>query len=187
MRIIATFFFFLIIAAGATFFLLKDKTFTLKFTEADIDARVAKQLPFEKDYLSIFNVKLDNPRVDLIDGTDQFGGGVDAIVTVRFMGREIMAAGGADFLSGVRYNSAEGAFYLTSPTITNLTLNGLPPTLTNRAKNAMSLALAEFYRDRPFYVLSQDDMRQQAAKTVLRDVEVKHEVLHITMGLATDE
>ncbi|NNE42054.1 MAG: DUF1439 domain-containing protein [Marinicaulis sp.] len=187
MRIISTIILFLILASGAAFFLLKDKSYTLKFTEADIDARVSEQLPFEKDYLSIFNVKLDNPRVDLIDGAGMFGGGADAIVTVSFMGRDIMASGGTDFTSGVRYEPSEGAFYLTNPSITNLTLNGLPPTLTNRAKNAMSLALAEFYRDRPIYVLSDEDMRQQAAKMVLRDVEVKDEVLHITMGLAKDE
>ena len=92
-----------------------------------------------------------------------------------------------DVSGGVRYAPDEGAFYLTNPQIENVQLQGIPARFANHANYALSLALSEFYRDRPIYRLSEADAKHAATKFVLRDVVVKDETLHVTLGLKKDQ
>ena len=173
----------LVLAAGAAAYLLKDKTYTLKFTEPQLRERIDNQLPFTETYLFIFTVTLDNPRVDLVEGSDRVAGGLDVVLNITMGGEERPLGGAVDVSGGVRYEAAQGEFFLTDPRIENVRIQRLPKSITNRANSALSLALGEFYRERPIYRLSETDVRQSAAKMVLQDVVVKDETLHVTLGL----
>ncbi|MEO1251923.1 MAG: DUF1439 domain-containing protein [Pseudomonadota bacterium] len=184
MRLITTVIAGLLVIGAGAFFLLRDTTYTLKFSETDLRAQLEDRLPFSEDYLFIFNVTLENPRVDLIEGSDRIAGGLDTVVNVKLGDEPLPISGAIDLSGGLRYAPEEGAFYLTDPRIETVRLAGVPDRHANRANSALSLALAEFYRERPIYILSDDDMRQRAARLVLRDIEVKNEVLHVELGMA---
>ena len=175
-----------LIGVGALMF-FKDKTYILSFTEAELHERLDEKLPFSEDYLFIFNVTLENPRVDLIEGSDRIAGGLDAILNVKLGDSDVPVGGALDVSGNVRYAPEEGAFYLANPQIDKVRLQGVPERFANRANNALSLAIAEFYRERPIYRLSESDVKHAAAKMVLRDVNVKDEVLYVTLGLAKEE
>lgn len=183
MRIVLTFTAGLLLLAGAAYFLFRDNTYTLKFSEADIGARLDEKLPFSDDYFYIFNVTLENPRVDLVNGSDRIAGGMDAMLKVNLGAQTLPIDGSFDLSGGVRYEESEGAFYLNNPVIEKIRLRGLPDRFANRANSALSLGLTEFYAERPIYQFSEDDMKQATAKMVLRDVSVKNQMLHVKLGL----
>ena len=184
MRLITTIIGILILLAGGAYFLFKDNTVTLKFTEPELRQKLEEKMPFSEDYLFIFNVTLENPRIDLIEGSDRVAGGLDAVLNIAIGDSDVPINGALDVSGAMRYAPEEGAFYLTDPRIETVQLRGVPDGFANRANNALSEALREFYRERPIYVLSEEDMRQRTAKMVLRDVIVKDETLHVTLGLA---
>ena len=176
----------ILIGAGA-FYLLNDESYTLKFTEPQLRNRLAKELPFSETYFFVFNVTLENPRIDLLNGSDRIAGGIDAAVKIGLGESNIPIAGALDISGGVRYEPSEGAFYMADPRIERIRLPGVPDTLANQANQALSLALTQFYAERPIYVLSPDDFREAATKLVLHDVTVKGEVLHVTLGIGPAE
>lgn len=176
----------LLLAGAGVFYALRDRTYTLTFTEPQLRERIGAQLPFTETYLQLFEVTLDNPRVDLIDGADRVAGGLDAALKVRFGAREFDFSGAVDVSGGVRYAAEEGAFYMTDPEIENVAIAGVPAQFSNRANNALSLALTQFYAERPIYHLDTDDVKHAAAKLVLRDVRISNERLHVTLGFSRD-
>lgn len=166
--------------AAAAYFFMSGRDVTLRFSEDDLRGRLDDQLPFTEDYLFIFNVTLDNPRVDLIEGSDRITGGVDAVLKIAGAGD---LEGAVDISSGIRYDAGEAAFFLNDPEIERINIEGLTSAVSNRANQAISLALSEFYEERPIYRLSDKDMRHQATKLVLQDVVVENETLVVRLGL----
>ena len=183
-RIVSIAVFGLMILIGGAFLFLKDKTYLLTFTEPELRDRLEDQLPFTETYLFIFQVTLKNPRIDLVSGSDRIAGGLDVVLNLKLGDSETPLGGGVDVSGGLKYLPSEGAFYLDDPVIEQVNIQGLTPSLTNRANQALSSALSQFYRERPIYRLSESDIRQSAAKVVLREVIVKDEVLHVTLGLS---
>ena len=176
----------LAILGAAAFYVLKDRNYTIKITETQLRERIDDQLPFSEDYLLVFNVTFDNPRVDLLEGAERIAGGLDALVKVKVGSREIPVSSAVDVSGGVRYDATLGAFFLIDPVVENVQMQGLPDRFANGANAALSLALREFYEERPIYTLADDDFKQSTAKFILRDVVVKNEKLHVTLGLERD-
>ncbi len=174
----------LLLAAGAAaYYFLAQRNVTLEFTEEDLRTHLEDQLPFSQDYLFIFTVTLDNPRIDLVEGSDRVTGGMDAVLNARIGGREEPLGGGIDISGGLRYQPETGEFYLNDPVVEKVRIQGLSETLSNRANRALSLALAEFYQERPIYSLSNLDVKHATARLFLRNVSVRDETLFVTLGL----
>ncbi len=170
-----------LLVAGAVF-LFSQRDFVLRFSETDLRERVDDRLPWTKRYLFIFEVTVDNPRIDLVDGSDRVAGGVDLQLNIDFGDSDIPLGGAVDVAGGVRYQAENGEFYLTDPEIENIRIQGVPDRFANQANVAISLALAEFYRTRPIYSLDDTDASHLAARLVLKDVTVEDEHLVVTLG-----
>ena len=63
--------FLVILAVGAigVYLYFHGKEYTFRFTEVELQQRLAERLPLRKTYLFIFEVALDNPRLQLIEGS----------------------------------------------------------------------------------------------------------------------
>lgn len=169
------------LGAGAFLFLF-EKDFVFRFSETDLRERVDDSLPWSERYLFIFEVTVDNPRVDLIDGSDRVAGGVDLLLNIDFGGNAVPLTGAVDVVGGVQYQSEGGEFYLIDPEIENIRIQGVPDRFSNQANAAISMALTEFYRTRPIYSLDDTDASHLAARLVLKDVVVEDEHLVVTLG-----
>ncbi len=172
-----------VIAAASAFYLLRDKEFTLRFSEPQLRERLDNQLPWSERYLFIFEVTLDNPRVDLIEGSDRVAGGLDATLNIFINNNPQPLSGAVDMSGAVSYASEEGAFYLVDPQVENVRIAGIPDRYANTANEAISKALAAFYQERPIYKLDELDARHRTAKLLLKDVVVKDEHLVVTLAL----
>lgn len=170
--------------AGAVLWVLSSSEgYVLSFTEDELQARLEENLPYEKRYLYVFKVTLDHPRFDLVEGSDRIAGGVDVILTSKLGASDRPLAGAVDLSGRLRYDPGEGAFYLADPVVDKLGVEGLSDRHAKKANEAISLALAEFFRTRPIYVLEPDRAPKAAAQMMLKDVTVKDGRLVVTLGL----
>ncbi|MEM8771732.1 MAG: DUF1439 domain-containing protein [Pseudomonadota bacterium] len=183
MRFIATAVLFLIAVLAAAFFFLRDRDFTFRFSEADLRERLDAQLPWSERYFTIFDVTIDNPRIDLIEGADRFSGGVDARLDIALYDEPFPLQGAVDLSGAVRYARDEGAFYLTDLKVEKVRIAGIPDRFANTANDAISKAIAAFYKSRPIYRLDEATTSHQAARLLLKDVTVKDEHLIVTLAL----
>ncbi len=179
----------LLVFAGlaAAFFLLRDNDIKFRFSEPQLRDRLDEQLPWSERYYFIFEVTLDNPRIDLIEGSDRIAGGLDATLNIYINNNPRPLSGAVDLSGGLRYAREEAAFYLTDPVVEQIRIAGVPDAYANKANEAVSKALGAFYRSRPVYVLSESEVSHQTARLLLKDVIVKDEHLVVTMGLGAPD
>ena len=171
------------LGVGATaFFLTQDQQVEIRLSEEQLLQAVEKKLPFEKTYLVLFDVTLDNPRITLVEGSERVQAGLDVAVKIR-LGNNSPLRGSADVSGNVRYVPEEGQFYLVEPDIETLSVEGIPAAYIDKVDEVMTKALGAFFKTRPIYTLKETDTKQAAAKLVLKDVAVQNNELVLTLGL----
>lgn len=170
------------LAAGAYLY-FQGREYTFRFTEAELHDKLAERLPLQETYLFIFQVVLDNPRLLLVNGSDRVNAGLDVTLNIHINDEPLPLGGQLDVSGGVRYEAAEGQFFLTEPEIDRLSVQGIPAAFTDRVDSVLTRALAAYYVDRPIYTLRESDVGQAAAKLLLKNVIVENKELVVTLGL----
>ena len=173
----------LAVAAVGTYLYFDGREYVFRFTEPQLQEKLAERLPIRKTYLFIFEVVLDNPRLSLINGTDRVNAEIDAALNVFINDMPLSLGGELDVSGGVRYDQIDGQFFLTDPVIENLNIQGIPGRYSERANNVLTKALGEYYADRPIYTLRETDAKQAVAKLLLKDVIVQNRELVVTLGI----
>ena len=170
-----------LIAIGV-YFITSEDGYVLKISEKTIQAGLSKNTPMVRTYKDVFDVVIDEPRLDLVEGSDRVRAGVDIELSMRVLGKPITLNGSADAESAVAYQAQSGEVYLVNPVIAALEVPGLMPSIGGRVQDVVQLAVATYYRERPIYVLSDEKASEAAAKFVVRDVVIRNEQLRITLG-----
>ena len=145
------------------------------FSEAEIQASLAKAKPQQLSYGGIVTVALNEPpriSLDSPDGRASIATSLDVDVqgnppppTIR-----VDVAG----RSGIRYDDRSKAFFLEKPVIDSVS----SPTLGKEVSPAVRLAaaqlLASYFRTKPVYVLREDGPPQEAmARWLLKSVRIE--------------
>lgn len=173
----------LIVGAVGTYFYFSGKVYTIKLTETQLQEKLQKKMPINKTVLFIVQITLDNPRVQLVDGSNRINAGLDVILNITVDKQPLPLGGSVDVSGGITYNSKTAKFFLTDPIIENLKVQGLPSKHTNKANKALSKVLTKFYKDNPVYTLRATDAKKAAAKLVLKTVKIENQELVVTLGI----
>lgn len=172
----------LIVLAVSAYFYFSGREYTIKITEEQIKEKLGEKLPLTKDYLYIFEVTLDNPRVSLTNGHNKIDVGLDIFLNIKInKGKPL--GGSIDASSGVKYVPEKGQFFLTDPVVENIKVQGVQEKHVDKVNKALSTALSRYYETHPIYTLKQKDIKQAAAKLVLKDVYIKDKELIIKLGI----
>jgi hypothetical protein len=173
------------IAIGGAWFLLRGNEFEFRFTQEQLLEKLSERMPLHKRYLILFEVELDNPRLTLVEGSDRVNAGLDAALNIQIQIGEqaLRPTGTLDASGGVRYDSERGQFFLTDPVIEHFEIQGIPERYTNQANRVLSMALSEYYADRPIYTLNTAKLKQAMTKLVLKRVVVEGGELVVILGL----
>ena len=155
----------------------------IRLSEAQIREKLASRMPVRKEYLLIFEVTLDNPRVELVDGSNRIAGGLDVTLNIGLKSERAPLGGTLDLSGGVRFDSDAGKFFLTDPVIDRLNIQGVPERFTEKVNQVLTKALSEYYLNHPIYTLNAFDVKQGAAKLLLKKVAIESKQLIITLGL----
>ena len=175
--------FVLLISIVAAYFYFSGKEFIVRISEETIKAKMAEKMPLSKTYLFVFQVTLDNPRVDLTNGSERINAGMDVVLNIKLTKEKKPFGGSVDISGGIRYLPEEGQFYLTDPKIEDLSIQGVPEKYSAKARKVLEKALSEYYQQHPIYQLKSKDIKQAAAKLVLKKVMVENEELVVFLGI----
>ncbi len=170
-----------LVGLGVYFF--SGKEYQIRLAENQIREKLGERMPIRKDYLIIFEVILDNPRVSLVDGTNRIAGGLDVVLNIGLKSEKLQLGGTLDVSGGVRYESDAGRFFLTEPVIERFAIQGVPERYTDKVNQVLTKALGEYYSDHPIYTLNAADLKQGAARLLLKSVVVESKQLIITLGI----
>ncbi len=173
----------LITLLAGSYLYFSGKEYVIRLSEFDIQAKLEEKLPLSKTYLFIIQVTLNNPRVILENGSSKVTAGLDVIINIRLNNNPEHLGGSVDVSGGVVYLAEKGQFFLTDPVVESLTIQGLSPKYSDKVSIALTKALAEYYKRNPIYTLKATDIKQAAARLVLKDVIVENQELVITLGI----
>jgi hypothetical protein len=168
-------------AAAVAWLLLREQTWTLALTQAEIEAELGKRFPLQKTHLLVVGVTYSNPRVKLTDGSSEIGLGVDARLTVAGTEREF--AGSADLVAKLAYDAANATFVLHDARVMKLRIDGLEAGTLERVRTAANALATESVAGIPVYKLRANDVKKTLTRLVLRSVAVRGGVLYIELGL----
>ncbi len=173
----------LLIAAISAYLYFTGKRYVVRISENQIQEKLAKKLPLTKSYFFIFEVTLDNPRVELRDTSKRVEAGLDVILNITINKNPKPLGGSLDVSGGVKYVAEKGEFFLTDPKIESLAVQGIPAKYTDKVNKVLTKALSEYYKDNPIYTLRSSDAKEAVARLVLKDVVVEGNELVITFGI----
>ena len=173
----------LIVLFAGTYYYFSGKKYVVRLTESDLQSKLEENLLLTKTYFFIIQVTLNNPRVHLKNGSSKVDAGLDDIFNITLNKHSKPLGGSVDVSGGILYLAKKGQFFLTDPVIENLTVQGIAPKYIRNAKNALTKALAEYYKNNPIYTLRVIDAKQVVAKMVLKSVIIENKELLVTLGI----
>jgi len=153
--------------------------YTLKITEQELQEKLSKQLPMERQAAYI-SAKIYDSRVDLIEGSDQVGVYTNMDLTVF---GNIKGTGRAYAKGVITYNVEKGAFYLINPNIVSLEIENIPPDFIPDIKKIAQLSLEQALKISPFYLFNDQKTQEKMAKSSLESILVENQTLLIKMRL----
>lgn len=159
-----------------------NREYEFRFSESQLHAKMSEKLPLTKKYLFI-KVRLDNPRINLVNGSDRVAAGLDVTLDLTINKKAKTLEGSVDATGGVKYLAESGEFFLTDPVIEDLSIQGIPDKYTEKANQVLSKALAKYYEDHPIYTLRPTDVKHAAARLVLKNVIIEDKQLVVTIGI----
>ncbi len=153
----------------------------IAISEEQILERLNQKLPLRKTYLYVFEVTYDSPRVELVEASERINAGLDISVKLNFLSDSTPLLGKIDASAGVRYEPAEGAFYLTNANIETLELEGLPREWTAKGRDLVGQGIYTYFEDHPIYRLTERESHR-AARAVLQNLTIGQDEIILHLG-----
>ena len=144
----------------------------ITFTEAEVQAALARNTKTEMRYAGLITVALREPPTIRL-GTPEGRAGISAKMDIALLGNPpipVEVKGNA----GIRYDDQAKAFYLDSPTADSVESIALPREYEPNIRRAVSQLLKAYFREKPVYVLREDGSLQEiAARRLLKAVRIE--------------
>jgi hypothetical protein len=153
--------------------------YTLKITEQELQEKLSKILPIERQAAYI-SAKIYDSRVDLIEGSDEVAVFTNIDLTVF---GNIKGSGWTYVKGALTYNAEKGAFYLINPNIVSLEIENIPPDFIPEIKKIAQLSLEQALKVYPIYLFNDQKTQEKMAKSSLQSILVKEQTLLINMDL----
>ena len=183
----------LAIIAGATllglvgvvviaFFMFRGTEYTITLDEDQLQAAIDKKLPYEKKFAFIFLLSVRSTEVSLIEGTDRIGAVTDLDLNIKLGDNPKNLGGSIQSETGIRYDQEQFCFYLLSPEIQEVKIEGVPEKYTKPVSSGTKKIMQAYITDVPVYRIKDDTLKMQLAKAVLKKAAVRNGKLELTLG-----
>ncbi|MDH5444738.1 MAG: DUF1439 domain-containing protein [Gammaproteobacteria bacterium] len=152
---------------------------TISLTEDQLQARINKRIPIEKQKL-IFTVRVSSLDVVLKEGSDRIGfiAGLEILTPRHSSGKGI-----AELDGQLEYNKKNGQFYLLQPVVRKVSFKNVPDKYHSLLKKVLQKMLQRRLANTPVYQLDQSRTPHKIAKSLLKSVKVIDLKLVLEMGL----
>ncbi len=173
----------LLTVAGALLF-FKNEMVIIQLTAEEIEQAIGKRLPYEKELPLSVRLVVSHPRVSLTETGTAVRFGVDVAVEASgFFTRRAELKGAFDLSAGVSYQPKDYTFYLHNPRVVDVRVTGASGRTAKKVRKAVNKALERHFRHLAIYRLKDKNLKQKAARLLLRRVEVLDGKLHLTLGI----
>ncbi|MEX2381183.1 MAG: DUF1439 domain-containing protein [Opitutales bacterium] len=170
----------LVIATGAALLYLREQEFVVHLSEADLQEEIDEAFPVEKQFVVLLTLRLSEPRVMLVEGSDRVHYQMRASVTVP--GREFSGTGR---ISGeLRYDAETRDLYIDQSVVEEIDIEAVPSQYQVPLREAADLLARQHLDRHPVYTLDEEFFQRFPGPVVMRDVRVVDGELRIAFGLA---
>lgn len=172
----------LLIVTVVAFSLFKGTEYTIYIEKNQIQKNLDNKLPYEKKFALIFLLKVQNTKVFLTEGSNRIGASTDVEVTIKIGDKPKHIGGFIKSETGVRYDQDKFCFYLLTPEIQELKIQGIPDKYTKAVSSGTKKILRRYVTDVPVYKIKDKNLKLKLAKAILKNVQVVNGKLAITLG-----
>ena len=153
---------------------------TLFFSEEDIRGRLSKKFPKTEKILEIIPVLIEEPKVEFTEGSNRVRLSLFARIDIPFSNKYEAST---VFSGSIRYETSDKTLRLTDVEVEGLTGTEIPKKFEDPLKLLMTVLAKNFLEDVVVYELKPKDLTNKAARWLLKKVEVRDQMLEITLGL----
>lgn len=172
----------IVIALTGSYIYFKGNRYEVVITQEQIDDTLAKKFPINKTHYLILNFTYTEPEVTLLPDNDRIQVGLNATLNIKVNDQPELS-GRITIACGLRYHQDTQSFFLTGTKIEKIDIQGIPPKYQQQATLIASQYLKERLEEFPVYTLKATDTKKAAAKLLLKDVKIKAQEVHVTLGL----
>lgn len=141
---------------------------TVELSEADLQERIDKRLPIEKNKL-LFTVLVSALKVELTEGSERIG----MVADMEIKSPHLSSGKGRARLDGkLRYQATDGAFYFQEVEVREVTFENIPDKYHGLVRELFQHAVQRRLAETPVYQLDTNKTKQQIAKALLKSVRV---------------
>lgn len=152
----------------------------LSFSEKDIRGRLSKKFPKTEKLLEVIPVLIEEPEVEFTEGSNRVRLSLFARIDIPFSNKYEAST---VFSGSIRYETSDKTLRLTDVEVEGLTGTEIPKKFEDPLKLLMTVLAKNFLEDVVVYELKPKDLTNKAARWLLKKVEVRDQMLEITLGL----
>ena len=157
--------------------ILPAQAFTIKFSEAELQEKVAKVMPLVRK-TSFMTVELTNPIVKLAKDKNE----IELQLNVKLLMAGLEKRGYARLTGSLSYRAEDAAFYVTNMQVHEVSIDGMPDFFTPQVIRMAEQVVNPVLNRMPIYKLK-DDLTQSMVKAVLESIEVRNKTLFATLKI----
>ena len=154
-------------------------SYTLKLSEADVQAEVDAQMPLKKN-LYFFSIAIRRPLVKFAAHDGKIRIISDIAVTLP---NGVVSNGSTAVEGGVDYRRDSGEFYFTEPEIKRLKFEHLPQEYESDVLSVANVAIKLVLEKMPVYRLDANNKDHQLARSSLKSIDIENGMLLIELEM----
>lgn len=153
---------------------------TLSFSEEDIRGRLSKKFPKTEKLLEVIPVLIEEPKVEFTEGSNRVRLSLAARIDIPFSKKHEAST---VFSGSIRYETSDKTLRLTDVEVEGLTGTEIPEKFEDPLKILMTVLANNSLEDVVVHELKPKDLTNKAARWLLKKVEVRDQMLEVTLGL----
>jgi hypothetical protein len=134
---------------------------TLTFSQADLTRWAQTRFPMDRKMLEVLDLTLSNPQFNLRPESNRLAAALDLSGKDRLFGRNF--TGQLAFDGSLLFDANEQAIRLADVKVSELKLEGLPPTVQSAARGLGPLLVQQVFERQPLYRFKPEDLQRAAA------------------------
>ena len=134
---------------------------TLTFSQADLTRWAQTRFPMDRKMLEVLDLTLSNPQFNLRPEANRLAAVLDLSGKDRLFGRSF--SGQLAFDGSLLFDASEQVVRLADVKVSELKLDGLPPTVQSAARGLGPLLVQQVFERQPLYRFKPEDLQRAAA------------------------
>jgi len=158
---------------------VETKHLVYTFNKSELNSAIKEHLPYEIDYLFVFNIKLLDASTDFSKTAARLSTVIDSNVSMYLGETKSSFEAHIEMSSGIEYFASRDSLYLKNPSIENIVVPEIDTKYMQMVSSAITTALLSYYKNHPVYVLSEAEKKEIAHD--IENVSIENRELRVTL------